>query len=98
MNEELAELVAEATQAEQNSARVEAELGDVLFTAVNLGRHLGVDAEMALRGSNLRFRQRFEWMEAHAPRQLEELKPAELEELWGAAKRELEASARTEKL
>jgi len=61
---------------------VEAELGDLLFTVVNLGRHLGVDAEMALRGCNLRFRERFREMEVAAVRPLEELSPAELEELW----------------
>jgi len=58
--EETAELEAEA--ASDDPARkpmVEAELGDLLFTVVNLGRHLGVDAEMALRGCNRRFRQRF---------------------------------------
>ncbi len=46
---------------------MEAELGDLLFTVVNLGRHLGVDAEMALRGCNLRFRQRFREMELASP-------------------------------
>jgi XTP/dITP diphosphohydrolase/ATP diphosphatase len=68
---------------------IEAELGDLLFTVVNLGRHLGVDAEMALRGTNLRFRRRFRAMEAAAPRPLEELKPEELEALWEQAKRKL---------
>ena len=89
MNEELAELEAEAEKSERDSAAVEAELGDVLFTAVNLGRHLGVDAEMALRGANLRFRQRFQWMEKHAQKPLEELDPAELEDLWSTAKKHL---------
>jgi XTP/dITP diphosphohydrolase/ATP diphosphatase len=88
--EETAELEAEA--ASDDPARkpfVEAELGDLLFTAVNLGRHLGVDAEMALRGCNRRFRQRFQEMERAAARPLEELSPAELEELWAGAKRKL---------
>jgi MazG family protein len=88
--EETAELEAEASS--EDPARkdaMEAELGDLLFTVVNLGRHLGVDAEMALRGCNLRFRQRFREMELAAPRPLEELSPAELEELWVQAKRKL---------
>jgi len=88
--EETAELQAEASS--QDPARkdaIEAELGDLLFTVVNLGRHLGVDAEMALRGCNLRFRQRFREMELAAPRPLEELSPAELEELWVRAKQKL---------
>jgi MazG family protein len=90
--EETAEL--EAETASNDPARkpaVEAELGDLLFTVVNLGRHLGVDAEMALRGCNLRFRQRFREMELASERPLEELAPAELEELWAAAKRKLNA-------
>jgi MazG family protein len=90
--EETAELEAEA--ASDDPARkpaVEAELGDLLFTVVNLGRHLGVDAEMALRGCNRRFRQRFREMELASERPLEELAPAELEELWAAAKRKLNA-------
>jgi nucleoside triphosphate diphosphatase len=91
--EETAELEAEASS--QDPARkhaVEAELGDLLFTVVNLGRHLGADAEMALRGCNLRFRRRFREMELASSRPLEELSPPELEELWGAAKRKLAGS------
>jgi len=72
---------------------VEAELGDLLFTVVNLGRHLGVDAEMALRGCNLRFRQRFRQMEIASEKPLEDLQPAELEALWVDAKRKLAISA-----
>jgi MazG family protein len=88
--EETAELEAEAASGDPaRKPRVEAELGDLLFTAVNLGRHLGVDAEMALRGCNLRFRERFREMERAATRPLEELTPAELEELWAGAKRKL---------
>ena len=70
---------------------VEAELGDLLFTVVNLGRHLGVDAEMALRKCNLRFRQRFREMELASPKPLEDLSPDELEALWAQAKRKLAA-------
>jgi len=75
---------------------IESELGDLLFTAVNLGRHLGVDAEMALRGSNLRFRQRFREMELASDRPLEELAPPELEALWAQAKRKLAANSAAE--
>jgi MazG family protein len=87
--EEVAELEAEAAAAKPDQGRIEAELGDLLFTVVNLARKLGVDAEMALRGCNLRFRQRFGEMERAAKRPLEELSAAELEELWTAAKRKL---------
>ena len=90
--EETAELEAEATAAGTDPTRndaVEAELGDLLFTVVNLGRHLGVDGEMALRGCNLRFRQRFREMELASALPLEELPPAELEALWADAKRKL---------
>jgi MazG family protein len=84
--EETAELAAEA---EAGDPRVEAELGDLLFTVVNLGRHLGVDAEMALRNCNLRFRRRFNEMEHMSERPLEELSPPELEALWEQAKKNL---------
>jgi nucleoside triphosphate diphosphatase len=96
--EEVAELEAEAASLDlarkdpARKARVEAELGDLLFTVVNLGRHLGVDAEMALRGCNLRFRQRFREMELSSEKPLEELGSAELEELWAAAKKKLNSA------
>src|ERR1035441_6020037 len=92
--EETVELEAEA--ASEDPARkpaVEAELGDLLFTAVNLGRHLDVDAEMALRGCNRRFRERFREMELSSARPRSELSPGELEELWERAKRKLAATA-----
>ncbi len=91
--EEVAELEAEAASLDTsskdaaNKARVEAELGDLLFTVVNLGRHLGVDAEMALRGCNLRFRNRFREMEIASEKPLEDLQLEELEALWTAAKK-----------
>jgi len=88
--EETAELEAEASSDDPaRKPAVEAELGDLLFTVVNLGRHLGVDAEMALRGCNLRFRQRFREMEIASESPLEELSPDELEALWAGAKRKL---------
>ena len=93
--EETAELEAEAIagDAAQNPS-VEAELGDLLFTVVNLGRHLGVDAEMALRGCNLRFRERFRLMEQASTRPLEQLSPDELEALWADAKKKLSGATR----
>jgi MazG family protein len=95
--EETEELKAEAASGDPaRKPAVEAELGDLLFTVVNLGRHLGVDAEMALRNCNLRFRRRFSEMERTATSPLEELSPDELEALWERAKKSLaggEASA-----
>jgi MazG family protein len=95
--EETAELEAEAAPGDpQRKPAIEAELGDLLFTVVNLGRHLGVDSEMALRGCNLRFRERFREMELAAPRPLEELAPNELEDLWAQAKLKLAAKENAE--
>jgi MazG family protein len=62
VSEELAEL--DVALAGGDKARVEAELGDVLFALVNLARHHGVDAEMALRGTADRFARRFAHVEA----------------------------------
>jgi MazG family protein len=91
VEEETNELVAAVEK--ENAGEVESELGDLLFTVVNLGRHLHVDAEMALRGTNARFRERFRQMERVAEKPLAELGPAELEALWAGAKRSLAQSA-----
>ena len=63
------------------------ELGDVLFSAVNLARHLGIDAELALRESTARFEARFRWMEAHlGDREMADMSLGELDVLWERAK------------
>ncbi|MFN3689388.1 MAG: nucleoside triphosphate pyrophosphohydrolase [Fimbriimonadales bacterium] len=70
-------------------ARIKSELGDLLFTVVNIARHAQVDAEDALREMVDRFTRRFQWMEAVAARQgrlLESLSAEEWEALWQQAK------------
>lgn len=69
--------------------RREAELGDVLFSLVNLARWLKVDAESALRAANRRFVERFAAMQRLAREQglgLEEMTLEEMDRLWDAVK------------
>ena len=88
MTEELDEVRAELGQATVDRERLEAEVGDVLFTAVNLARHLKVDPEGALRGANAKFRRRFEAMElaAGGKERLDDLTSEAWDGLWRAAK------------
>lgn len=86
LREETAELEAEIQAGETAQTRAEQELGDLLFTAVNLARHLKVDPELALRDTNARFRNRFQVMEKESKLPLEELRAEELERLWAKAK------------
>ena len=75
-------------------AAVAHELGDCLFTLVNLARHLGVDPEAALQDANARFDQRFRGLEAGLKaegRRVEGTEAAELEARWQAVKRALAA-------
>ncbi len=86
--EELAEL-AEARHERQDDAHVREELGDVLFTIVNLSRSLGIDAETAVREANEKFYRRFSFMERRAAQDgkaLSDMSLDELEELWQLAK------------
>lgn len=88
---ELAELHEELVRDDPSPARVEAELGDVLWAVANLGRKLGVEPETALRRSVDGFSHRFTAMERFAAadgRELESLSPAEWAEYWDQAKRE----------
>ncbi len=71
-------------------ASVKSEFGDVLFALVNLGRHLQVDPEAALGGTNEKFRRRFHQVEQAletAGKSLGEASLAEMEELWQEVKR-----------
>jgi XTP/dITP diphosphohydrolase/ATP diphosphatase len=79
---------ASQSSASQSTPAVEAELGDLLFTAVNLARHLKVDPESALRTANAKFRRRFAAMESAAGGRdaLAASTPSELDILWNRAK------------
>jgi len=69
--------------------RLADEIGDLLFAAVNLARHLGVDGEAALRATNAKFERRFGAIEralAAAGRRLEDASLDEMEALWQQAK------------
>lgn len=70
-------------------AAVADELGDLIFALVNIGRHVGADPEMALRGTNTKFRNRFRYIEENLEEAGESLEAATLERmeaLWQAAK------------
>ncbi|WP_416668376.1 nucleoside triphosphate pyrophosphohydrolase [Egbenema bharatensis] len=86
-HEELGEFE-QALQAE-TKAEQQAELGDLLFTIVNLARWYDLDPEAALHSTNQRFIQRFELVEGVADRSLADYSLEELEQLWQTAKAKL---------
>lgn len=89
LKEETAEL--EQAVVNEGQEAVAEELGDLLFTAVNLSRHLRQDPETALRRANAKFEKRFRRLEERvreAGRSLHELDLAELEAHWQAVKAE----------
>ncbi|TDL79483.1 nucleoside triphosphate pyrophosphohydrolase [Palleronia sediminis] len=88
--DKIAEEAAEVAAARnEGPERLEHEIGDLLFTLVNLARHLGVEPETALRGANARFTRRFEAVEAGLAargRSPAEADLPEMEALWREAK------------
>lgn len=87
VEEELSELQ-EAVK-EGHQGKIEEEYGDVLFALVNYGRFLKVEPETALEKMNKKFKRRFEYIEAHADKSLEEMTLAQMDALWDRAKIEL---------
>lgn len=87
VKEELMELEAELEQGDQQ--RIEQEFGDLMFSCVNLARHLQIDPESSLRGSNRKFEARFRAIESLAKEGSEGLKTlneVQLNELWTQVK------------
>jgi nucleoside triphosphate diphosphatase len=86
LQEETNELRQAISAPDRISEEVISEVGDMLFTMVNLARHLGVEPEFALRHTNGKFRRRFAAMEATAAQPLETLSAEQLELLWTRVK------------
>jgi len=89
--EKLSEEAGEVKNALRNNGpkKVEEELGDLLFAAVNLARFLKVDPEIALSRANAKFSQRFRAMERLAReggKEFKDLPREEMEALWNATK------------
>ena len=88
LKEEVVEL--EEAIGKSNKQEIESEFGDVLFTAVNMARHLNVDPELALRGANGRFKNRVVWIENELGKNGEFVSGKnidDLNQLWNEAKR-----------
>jgi MazG family protein len=88
--EKMEEEIAELRQARaEGGEHVAEEVGDMLFTAVNLARGLKLEPESLLRKANRKFRTRFQWIEAKLAeqnRKPQDASLAEMEELWQEAK------------
>jgi len=87
--EELSEIEEELQRG--NREKIEEEVGDLLFMAVNLARFLGVHPELALQKANKKFEKRFRYMERRAKemgKELKEMDIEQMEELWQEAKGE----------
>ncbi|MGB8364500.1 MAG: nucleoside triphosphate pyrophosphohydrolase [Rhizomicrobium sp.] len=87
--EKIAEEANEIVAAGADSAKLEEELGDLLFAVANLARHLKVDPENALRSANTKFTRRFRYIEGNLAKRGQVPAQAtldEMEALWQAAK------------
>ena len=83
IDEEIEEL--KIALANQDKKNIEEEIGDLLFTVINLGRHLEIDTNEALARSNRKFMDRFHALEKElnsAHQNIENTPPEELEKIW----------------
>ncbi|RMV88692.1 MazG protein [Pseudomonas amygdali pv. sesami] len=89
VREELDEIL--EAMVDNDAEGIAEEVGDLLFSVVNLARHLKVDPETALRSANSKFDRRFRFIEQalrHIQRPIEECSLEEMDALWGEAKRQ----------
>ncbi len=89
IREEINELEAEISTG--STARLKDEMGDILFAIANLARHLEIDPESAIRSTNHKFRQRFNYIERHigsGGATMETASLIQMEALWQEAKNE----------
>lgn len=89
VKEEIEELIQAYQKAEPGANGSQEELGDVLFSLVNVARYLNVDPEMALRSTTRKFIERFHYIEEKAReegRSVQEMTLEEMNALWEAAK------------
>lgn len=89
LREEIDEVAAELDAEPRNAGNIRDEIGDVLFVAVNLARHAGVDPGVALRAANRKFEQRFRAMEKRAESEggaFGEMTLSQMENLWQQVK------------
>ena len=90
VQEELIELQDELSKPEVDAIRAEEELGDVLFSLINYARFLGLNPDQALERTNLKFINRFNFIEKRAEEQgrsLNEMTLAEMDVFWEESKK-----------
>jgi len=88
LDEEINEL--RFAQKENDINKIREEIGDLLFTVINLSRFFGISAENALRGSNNKFVKRFQLLEKiifDVNKKINDFSPNELNEIWEKAKK-----------
>jgi MazG family protein len=85
ITEEAQEII-DASENGEPQSRIHEEVGDLLFAVTNLARKLDVDPEHALRDTNQKFTNRFQYIENNAGRSVADMSLDEMETLWQAAK------------
>ncbi len=84
VKEEEEELLEAVKSGEQD--KIEEEFGDLMFSLINYARFLDIDPETALEKTNKKFKHRFEYIEKHATKELDDMSLEEMDALWNEAK------------